>query len=134
VQFAPLSACGEGRERVGKKQHTHQKAELFHTFRVFFALAPLCLLQNAGMLLAWHACLGPAPMPIMPPATAFTQRMAHEASKGPKVHPPKNLFAILFQPGDEQSAALSGQCCTASLAFGQGACATPKGGKQVFLS
>jgi hypothetical protein len=83
-----------GRERVDKKQHTHQKAELFHTFRVFFAFAPLRLLQNAKTLLPWHACLGPrADPPVMLPSCRAAQRSAmhtraHEeaARQGPKAH------------------------------------------------
>jgi hypothetical protein len=50
----------EERKRVGKKQHTPIKKRNY--FPCFFAFAPLRLLQNAGILLAWHACLGPAPL------------------------------------------------------------------------
>jgi hypothetical protein len=100
-----------GRERVGKKQHmpakSHQKRELFHTFRVFYTFAPLRLLQNAGMLLAWHACLGPEPTPIMLPVAALPNAAQHtgrmrkrQRAEGASTG---NLFAILFQPGDGQA-------------------------------
>jgi hypothetical protein len=74
-----LLGLGQGRERAGKKTtHARQKAELFHTFRIFFAFAPLRLLQNAKMLLAWHACLGPEPTPIMrSPVAALLNAAQH---------------------------------------------------------
>jgi hypothetical protein len=84
-------------------QKQHMPAKLFHTFRVFFASAPLCLLQNAEMLLAWHACLGPAPIRrSCSPCVAArhpAQRMGcmkkrQGKGKGREAHPPP----IPFQP------------------------------------
>jgi hypothetical protein len=60
--FKGESAPAGAREGGQKTTHIHQKAELFHTFRLFYAFAPLCLLQEAGTHANVHACLGPVPI------------------------------------------------------------------------
>jgi hypothetical protein len=85
----------KGRERVGKKQrmptqHRQKRAGNFVTF--FYAFVRLRPLQEAEMLLAWHACLGPAPLlslsALLPRRSTpqRTHRTHEEAARGAKAH------------------------------------------------